>query len=352
MVYINFYNGRRIRIMKNIYKKQILKTDEREISQYAVGALLYTPASNKEISEVICTKKYDYLTSISLCLEDAIADNSVAVAEEQAIKTLMKISNAAEKGEISSKDLPFIFIRIRNPKHLQELFPKISDYGNVLTGFVLPKFDLSNANDYKEIILKINEESEKKYYFMPTLESESIISISTRRNVLVSLKEIVDSISQYILNIRLGGNDFCNKFALRRSDQETIYDIAVVRDTIIDIFNIFGRDYVVSGVVWEYFDNNRDDNWRTGLEKELALDKLNGFIGKTAIHPSQLPIIFNSMKVSSENYEDAKSILNWESDSLGVVKSYNGKRMNESKVHTNWANRIIRLAHIYGVNEA
>ena len=336
--------------MKKVFADSISKNTDKEILQYAVGALLYTPGGNKEIAKVICAKKYEYLTSVSLCLEDAIADNAVEMAEKQVISSLSQINDAISNNEIREDELPLIFIRVRSPEQLERLFPKIHKFEKVLTGFVLPKFDLSNANRYKKIILEINNGS--RYYAMPTLETESIINISTRVDVLLRLKEIIDSISQFTLNIRVGGNDFCNQFGLRRSCKETIYDIALVKDTIIDIFNIYGRDYVVSGVVWEYFDNNGEDKWRTGLEKELSLDRLNGFIGKTAIHPSQLQIIANAMKVSTENYEDAKNILNWDNDFLGVAKSSKGNRMNESKVHTNWANRIIRLAHIYGVSES
>jgi len=333
--------------MKNAFLEDINK----DILQYAVGALLYIPAINKDISKIICTRKYNYLTSVSLCLEDSIADNMLEQAETQIISELRKISDCILKNEVSVNDIPLIFIRIRNPEQMEKLFYEIKDFNTALTGFVLPKFDLSNADKYKQAILKINKNSEKVYYIMPILESGSIINTGSRIKVLTELKDIIDGISEYTLNIRVGANDLCNEFGLRRSCKETIYDIEVVKAAIVDIFNVFGRDYVISGTVWEYFDNPKDDNWKIGLQKELYLDRVNGLIGKTAIHPSQVPVILDSMRVSPESYEDAKNILNWNDESLGVAKSANGNRMNEPKVHKNWAKKIMCLANIYGVAE-
>ena len=48
---------------------------------------------------------------------------------------------------------------------------------------------------------------------------------------------------------------------------------------------------MLSGPVWEYFGEDLQGAWAEGLRQELALDRLNGFIGKTAVHPAQLPII-------------------------------------------------------------
>ena len=83
------------------------------------------------------------------------------------------------------------------------------------------------------------------------------------------------------------------------------------------------------------------------MKKELNLDRLNGFIGKSAIHPSQLPYIFDSLKVDKSDLNDAEQILNWASDTHGVAKS--SSRMNELKCHYNWAERIKILSEIYGV---
>lgn len=323
----------------------------KEMLKYSIGALLYTPAINDFIAKDISNKRYAYLKSLALCLEDSIVDNSVQKAEKQLLKTIESIYEAISSNKISIDDVPLIFIRVRSPLQMEKLFFKIKEYYSIITGFILPKFDLLNAETYKDIILKINSEIEEKdIYIMPILESESIINADTRINTLVKLKQITDSIYDYILNMRVGGNDFCNKFGLRRNCNQTIYDIGVVRNTLIDILNVFGRDYIVSGPVWEYFENGKNDNWLTGLKNELELDRINGFVGKTAIHPSQILPIIDSLKVDYSDFKDARKILNWGNSMLGVEKSAEGDRMNESKVHQNWAKRIIALSEVYGIN--
>lgn len=335
-------------VYENINKIRKQK-GEKFLLQYSLGGLLYTPGLNKKIADDICSNKYRGLKSICLCLEDSISDNSVEKAEKNVAEILKKIKNQLEINQNLLKNLPLIFIRIRNSNQLIRLYNMIKENISILTGFVLPKFDLSNSEEYKRIITKINQNQNKHIYIMPILESSSIIDLENRTKALVGIKKCLDSISDFVLNVRIGGNDFCNKFGLRRNVNQTIYDISVIRNIMSDIFNVFGIDYVVSGPVWEYFDNNLDDKWKTGLERELEMDKLNGFIGKTAIHPSQIEIINNSMAVDYFDYEDAKNIINWKDDELGVKKGKYVARMNEVKVHKNWAYKIIALANIYGI---
>ncbi len=46
----------------------------------------------------------------------------------------------------------------------------------------------------------------------------------------------------------------------------------------------------------------------------IELDLLNGFTGKTVIHPKQIAIVNTAMQVSQTDYEDACQILNWNQD--------------------------------------
>ncbi len=309
---------------------------------YSLGGLLYCPAANEKIAEKILSGAYPCLTSIALCLEDSITDDTVAQAEEILCNTL-KVLSSAEKDK-----LPLIFIRVRSPEHLSHVHKLIAAYESVLTGYIFPKFDVVNGNSYVSIFKDIVAESGNELYFMPILESGSVANKAVRLDNLIAIKKITDSVRDYVLNIRVGGNDFSELYGLRRNDNQTVYDIGVIRDILVDIINFFAGHYVVSGVVWEYFQNDKNDNWRIGLEKELELDKLNGFTGKTAIHPSQLPVIYESLKVSEDDYRDAVNILNW-NNSLGVQKDSTGSRMNEVKCHTRWAKKIKILGDIYGI---
>ena len=60
-------------------------------------------------------------------------------------------------------------------------------------------------------------------------------------------------------------------------------------------------------------------------------------------------MVNEGLKVSKEDYEDAKEIVQWKNTELAVGKSNNGQRMNEVKVHLKWAEKIMILAEIYGV---
>ena len=77
---------------------------------------------------------------------------------------------------------------------------------------------------------------------------------------------------------------------------------------------------------------------------------LNGFIGKTVIHPNQIEVVNQVLQVSAEDYADARVILEMsENSDFLVSKSARGGRMNEYKTHTKWAHKICTLAEIYGV---
>ena len=289
------------------------------VMQYAIGGLMYSPAVRNDIAETIITKKYKYLRSMAICLEDSIQDCSVEAAEKQLAETFSTLEDAVADGTANLKDLPMIFIRVRSAEQLVRVYDSVQG-SELLTGFILPKFDSSNAYDYISALRQANS-GDRTVYTMPILESASAASILTRTSELNEIKSATDSISDIILNIRVGGNDFCNLYGFRRSINNTIYDISVIRDILSDIINVFGRDYVVSAPVWEYFSSGTDNCWENGMRHEIRMDRLNGFIGKTVIHPSQLRIVAEEMKVSISDYQDALNILSWDNESLAVSKS-------------------------------
>lgn len=315
---------------------------ENEIIPYKIGGLLYTPATNRTIIDKLKNHTIEYLTSIVFCLEDAIGDAELPEAE----KNLREMLNALK----GTENLPLIFIRVRTPCHLAHCYEYLDGSLDIITGFVLPKFDMSNIGEYFEVMEYINRDTDKPKYIMPIIESRLIAKSSNRLAELEKLKKQMDTMKKYILNVRVGGNDFLNIYGLRRSVSQNIYQIGMVRNILVDIASVFSGDYVVSGAVWEYYDNGIDDRWKVGLEKELELDRLNGFIGKTSIHPSQLPLIWDSLRPTKSDFQDAEIILRWH-DKGGVSGSSDGRRMNEVKTHRNWARTTYILGTIYGVKE-
>ena len=313
--------------------------------KYSVGPLLYSPALNGNIGKTIARGGFGSKYSIALCLEDTISDGMVEIAEEQACDTVRQIYESYQTGLAF---IPKVFIRVRSPEQISSLYRRLSDYESVFTGFILPKYTVKNCAAYNQEIIRLNERGSKPVYMMPILESGDIVNPQSRIEVLGKIKEAVDSVHELVLNVRVGGNDFSNEFATRRHFDETIYDIFPIAQLLGDILTFFSREYVVSGPVWEYFSSDNDE-WKNGLKKEIKLDRLNGFIGKTVIHPKQIPVVTEMMKVSYKDYEDAKTILNWESDSLQVGKSYGGERMNEIRTNYNWAKKTLLLSELYGI---
>lgn len=311
---------------------------------YKVGGLLYTPASNADHIVKLIETNNQFLTSIALCLEDAIQDTYLKKAEEEIKKALLVIKN-------NQLDCPLLFIRVRNPQHMDELHSYLGELEQIITGYILPKFDLSNCDEYCKLIKSYNYNLKRKIYIMPILETKSIADCQKRINSLTDIKAKLEPVKQYVLNIRVGGNDFCNIYGIRRSVKSNIYQIGVISNILSDIINVFSDEYVVSGPVWEYFGNDNKTDWANGLKNELKYDRLNGFIGKTAIHPSQIPIIYESLKVDRNDYEDAINVIHWNDKNIAVSKSASEDRMNEQKCHITWANQILTLAKIYGIKD-
>lgn len=314
--------------------------------RYSVGALLYSPALNNKIASSILSGQFGKNYSLALCLEDTIADSAVGQALEQLERTFITLHLA-----IASHDetLPKIFVRVRSPEQISAVYQRISRFDDIFSGFILPKYSLANADEYNREFLRTLNETAQRLYIMPILESEDIVDYAMRPSVLIQLKQKIDSMKEHVLNVRVGGNDFSNVFGVRRHIDETIYDILPVSRLLCDILTVFSRDYVVSGPVWEYYSSN-DDKWAVGLKRELKYDVLNGFVGKTVIHPKQIPVVVDSLKVNKQDYDDAMEILSWHNDSaLLVGGSVQKERMNEVNTHLHWAQRVASLAAVYGV---
>lgn len=291
---------------------------------------------------------------------------------------LRELYSAVRHGKIQDDDLPFIFIRVRHPEQILKVTALAGDARSVLAGFVFPKFSYHNGRDYFEVLKKISYVSDKQFYGMPILETPDIIHWETRKASLSSVTEILDEYYEWVLNVRIGATDLSSIFGIRRGYDVTVYDIQVIRDCMTDIINNFcrtDRQYVVSGPVWEYFlsgdrvlkpmlritpfqerygEAGREirskllNQYLDGLIYETLLDKANGLVGKTVIHPSHIIPVQSMYVVNHEEYTDACSILD-NDGKAGVMKSIFNNKMNEIKPHKNWAKKILIRSGIYGV---
>ncbi|OKP95620.1 citrate lyase subunit beta [Paenibacillus sp. P46E] len=355
----------------------------KELLAYAVGAALYMPATRSSVAEDILKLKASGLVTVIMDLEDAIGDGEVDFAEESVVRHLAFLSAYADNEPDLRNSLPLLFIRVRNPEQLQQLIFRLGTLITMVTGFVFPKFTLENGVEYFEAIADYN--SSRSYsapvlYGMPILESAPVIYRESRLDTLLGIRALLGEYRDYVLNVRIGATDFSSLFGLRRSPDISIYDLTPIRDCISDIINVFGRveeGYVISGPVWEYFGSKEhrvlrpqlrqtpfEDTYGKqgreiresyitrsvdGLFREVLLDKENGIVGKTIIHPSHLRPVQAMYTVMHEEYVDALSIVESNDGSRGVFKSEYYNKMNEIKPHLNWAKRILLRSQIYGV---
>ena len=341
------YNGVDLAVEPQEFSKETPK----EILQYAVGGLLYMPATNETIAEKIINGKYSFVKSLVLDLEDALGDDLVGFGQRHIVKVVNQLDNAVQSGKLDFKDVPLIFIRVREKKHISDTVKMLGTKIRYITGFNIPKFDKHCCDEY---IRAFNEaadyalrNADTHLYMMPIIENSTAMYRQLRMDNLLYINNSLRAIAPNVLNIRVGGADFNNIFGIRRNVNHTIYDTGVVRSCLNDIMNVFGKNYVVSGPVWEYFSS---DEGLKGLERELDADTINGFFGKTAIHPAQLPVIQKFYIVDWFDYQDALGILGMNTNTTGVQKSASG-RMNEVKTHGKWAKKIITIASIYGVKK-
>lgn len=348
------------------------KYTDRELLQFCLGATMYMPGT-KDFSEAIVTEKYPGLTSMVMCLEDACREDEVPAAEDNIINMLSLLSGKIKDGSLGYEGLPLIIIRIRNMEEFVSLTDRMTaEHARVLVAFNFPKFNSRNGNQYLERLRDLNDKWGEIVYGMPIIEDRTVAYAETRMEELIRIRKILDTFRDLILNIRVGCTDFSGIFGSRRDVDYTIYDILPVSTILSDILNVFTRnnDYTVSGPVWEYFKINRSMKFSSlpkvdlqqsllrrtplindevdGLMRELILDKANGFVGKTIIHPSHIRYVNGMLAVTADEYKDAMRIL---SDKGGVSKSSGENRMNEVTPHKLWAEKIIMRSRAYGVIE-
>ncbi|MGD6830735.1 HpcH/HpaI aldolase/citrate lyase family protein [Sutcliffiella halmapala] len=377
MLHFNYLSDLQI---EGIFLKKptcITKSSPRDILQYSLGATLYMPSTRNDIADLVITQKFTELCSMVLCLEDAIGDNEVELAECMVVNHINSIYQAIKNGSVSPEKLPLIFLRVRNPEQIPKISNSLGNALDCVTGFVFPKFTTSNANLYFEQMIKVGTEHRITLYGMPIFETPELIDKHTRGTTFNELKKILDSYKEHILNIRIGATDLCGLYGIRRNCHTTIYDISIIRDFLTDLINYFGRDFVISGPVWEYFDSKTTrilkpqlrqspfkdsygavglkvrtqllNEYGDGLIKETLLDIANGLNGKTVIHPNHLKIVQSLYVVSKEEYLDALTIIDSFNGNIGVIKSEYSNKMNEIKPHYLWALNIMKKSKIYGV---
>lgn len=346
------------------------KYTDREFLQYCLGASMYMPGV-KDFTQKIIDKAMPGLTTIVMCFEDACPADRVEEAEDNVIKMFDTLCDAVDNKTLDYNDIPLIFCRVRDVAQFDRFASKLQKkHIKMLAGINFPKFNSETGEVYFCRLKELNNRFGEIIYAMPIIEDPIVAFKETRMEELMRIKSICDKYKDIVLQIRVGATDFSSNFGLRRGVNYSIYDIMTVRECLSDIVNVFARnnDYVISGPVWEYFRASKEMMFKElpkhniedvlikripihneeidGLLREVVMDKANGFVGRTVIHPTHVKFVNALQAVTSEEYNDAVQILGADG---GVVKSEKSNKMNEIKPHTNWAKKVYMRARAYGV---
>lgn len=290
---------------------------KRTINNIELGGTLFIPATHKNLEPIISKTKYSQLRSLVIDFEDGLDDIELEDAYRYTASVLEKIT-------IKS---PFVFLRPKDPKHLKKLL-ELQNI-NKIDGFVLPKFSLTNANEYLTLL------DAKDFYIMPSIEGEELFFADK----LLLLKELLVTNKEKILLVRFGLEDMLRQLSMKRKCEESIFDFAVgnvVLGNFIAIFKSAG--FVISGGVYPCFQDE------SGFKVDLLRDLKEGFFGKTIIHPAQIEVVNELYKIGQEEYEEAQEVLH----SQKVVFKQNGK-MAEQKTMSRYAEFILKRAEVYGI---
>lgn len=340
----------------------------------ALGATLYSPATRPHLAADIRKQAGRGVVSMVLCLEDSISDSDVLGGEENLVRQFADL----DSDPAGTAGLPLLFIRVRTPEQIPDLVRRLGGPVRHLAGFVLPKFTESRGTAFLDAVADAESASGlPRLYAMPVLETPDLLHLETRVEALAGISRTVNRYRERVLALRLGVTDFCSVYGLRRTPDMTAYDVQIVAGVIADVVNVLSRadgtGFTVTGPVWEYFRSQQRlfkpqlrrspfleegvEELRTaliehdldGLLREIELDRANGLLGKTCIHPAHVTPVHALSVVSHEEFSDAQDILRPERGGGGVMRSVYTNKMNEVKPHRAWAERTMLRAEVFGV---
>lgn len=299
----------------------------KRLSPYALGATLYMPATREDILDVVFRKKLPELRSLVVCLEDAVAEIDVDTALDNLRGLLASIEQLGGRPD----DSPLLFVRPRD----SAMAAVLNDWPQMVhvDGFVVPKLSLSNLAQWEAAV------TNPDIFLMPTLETREVYNPGAMVELGEALKANLD---HRIIALRIGGNDLLGCLGLRRNPATTLYNtpMGYVIPMLAGVMGAQG--FALTAPVFEQLATPQL------LREELDLDIAHGLVGKTAIHPSQIALIQDSFRVSLEDLNCAKLMLN---EVAPAVFKHNDA-MCEPATHLKWAINILERAKWHGVKPA
>lgn len=288
-----------------------------------LGASLYVPATHPELTAIAAGERLPQVRSVIFCTEDAVRENALAQA-------MLNLANALTC--LKHKEGRYRFVRVRNPEILRQVL--MLPGAAALDGFVLPKITATNLDLY------LRQIDPAGHCVMPTLETRDCFCEASMRELLALMDQ--PARRALILSLRIGGNDLLSLLRLRRPRGRTLYEtpVGLVIARLATTFIPYG--FSLSAPVFEHLDDPQT------LAREIEEDLNHGLVGKTAIHPDQVPQIEQHYRVCPGDMEAARRIL--AEDAPAVFKLH--QSMCEPATHRRWAQSVLRAANCYGSHPA
>lgn len=286
-----------------------------------LGATLYIPVQHPRLAEVLAGANPD-LRSVVVCLEDSLHETEVGAAQEVFCATLRMLEAAPPK--------LIAYARPRGPEMLGWMLaqPGIER----LAGFVLPKITTANLADW---LARLDSPG---HGIMPTIESAEAFD----RAAMMQMARALAPLGARVHAVRIGGNDILNQLGVRRSRERTAYDtpLGLAIATMASVF--LPEGLALSAPVFEHY------ALTDTLREEVARDIEHGLLTKTAIHPSQVPIIHDVLRPGAAEVEEARAILAAEARAVFG----HGGSMLEPTTHARWAQGVLDRARVHAPRAA
>lgn len=286
-----------------------------------LGATLYIPVQHPRLAEVLAGANPD-LRSVVICLEDSLHETEVGAAQEVFRATLRMLEGTPPK--------LIAYARPRGPEMLGWMLaqPGIER----LAGFVLPKITTANLADW---LARLDSPG---HGIMPTIESAEAFD----RAAMMQMARALAPLGARVHAVRIGGNDILNQLGVRRSRERTAYDtpLGLAIATMASVF--LPEGLALSAPVFEHY------ALTDTLREEVARDIEHGLLTKTAIHPSQVPIIHDVLRPGAAEVEEARAILAAEARAVFG----HGGSMLEPTTHARWAQGVLDRARVHAPRAA
>lgn len=282
-----------------------------------LGGTLFVPALHKELEKILLENKYPNLKSLVIDTEDGLQEELLQEGVHRIERLLLKIQNPTIH----------IFLRPRNVETLQT-FLTLEGINNI-RGFLLPKFSLTNAKEYLQLLDKT------QHLFMPSIEGSELF----HQDELRALKDLLLQHKERVVIVRFGLEDMLSALSMRRNCEESIFDFSatnVVLGNFIATFKSAG--FGISGGVYPCFKENE------GFIKDAKRDLKEGLFSKTIIHPNQIDILHELYKVNQKELQEALAI---EAKEEAVFAMH--EKMLERSTMYKHSLSIIQRSKYYGV---